>query len=153
MNTQPILITVVERLAQKLPGLHVDFFPDAPDKFRLNHDTGAVLVSYGKSIYGKVQDIGAVVQSQTLRFTATIVLRQLNGNGGAVDVLDYVRRALGGWTPPDCRRPIWLIDDVFLGQNDGLWQYALNFATETYFVQETEPDDRPLLTSVTYKEA
>ncbi|KFK91933.1 Gp37 family protein [Serratia sp. Ag2] len=153
MNTSNIIEATVERLRRKLPALHSDFFPENPDTFRLNHSLGALLVSYGSSDYGNQQDIGAVLQPQTVKFTVTVVVRQLNGKGGAVDILDYVRQALGGWTPPNCRRRVWLIHDRFLGQVNGVWQYVLTFATETVFIQDVEPNDLPLLTEVNYEES
>ncbi|WP_406705431.1 Gp37 family protein [Sodalis sp.] len=152
MDTLTLLSAVVERLRLQLPGLHVDFFPERPEQFRLNHPRGAVLVSYGKSNFGQTQDIGVVIQPQTVRLTATVVVRQLNGKDGAVAALDQVRQCLGGWRPPDCQRDIWLVEEVFLGQTEGLWQYALTIETVTVFIQNDRPEDNPLLTQVNREE-
>ncbi|EGJ3458552.1 TPA_asm: hypothetical protein G4Y56_000535 [Salmonella enterica subsp. enterica serovar Montevideo] len=140
MNTLPVLDDLVARLRARLPGLHVAYFPDSPDAFTLTHPVGAVLLSYSRSTYGTSESTGAVVQPQTMRFVATVVLRQLNGRDGAVDVLDSVRQALGGWRPRNCLRPVWLVEDTFLGEVQGLWQYALTFATQSFFIQD---DDLP----------
>lgn len=140
MNTLPVLDDLVARLRVRLPGLHVAYFPDRPDAFTLTHPVGAVLLSYSRSTYGTSESTGAVVQPQTMRFVATVVLRQLNGRDGAVDVLDSVRQALGGWRPQNCLRPVWLVEDTFLGEVQGLWQYALTFATQSFFIQD---DDLP----------
>ncbi|ECR3286677.1 hypothetical protein F1A72_01070 [Salmonella enterica] len=140
MNTLPVLDDLVARLRARLPGLHVAYFPDSPDAFTLTHPVGAVLLSYSRSTYGTSESTGAVVQPQTMRFVATVVLRQLNGRDGAVDVLDSVRQALGGWRPQNCLRPVWLVEDTFLGEVQGLWQYALTFATQSFFIQD---DDLP----------
>ncbi|EAP2900173.1 Gp37 family protein [Salmonella enterica] len=140
MNTLPVLDDLVARLRARLPGLHVAYFPDSPDAFTLTHPVGAVLLSYSRSTYGTSESTGAVVQPQTMRFVATVVLRQLNGSDGAVDVLDSVRQALGGWRPQNCLRPVWLVEDTFLGEVQGLWQYALTFATQSFFIQD---DDLP----------
>ncbi|MCX9038485.1 Gp37 family protein [Citrobacter portucalensis] len=150
MNIWPVTEALLARLKVKFPGLHVEYFPEKPDDFRLNHPTGALLVSYGKSTFGPVQDVGAVLQAQTARFSVTVVMRQLNGADGAVAVLDLLRQALGGWCPPNCRRAIWMVSDTFIGQVSGLWQYDLMVATETVFVQDSEPDDGPLLKKVEY---
>ncbi|ECR8353357.1 hypothetical protein F2D64_16525 [Salmonella enterica] len=136
MNTLPVLDDLVARLRARLPGLHVAYFPDSPDAFTLTHPVGAVLLSYSRSTYGTSESTGAVVQPQTMRFVATVVLRQLNGRDGAVDVLDSVRQALGGWRPQNCLRPVWLVEDTFLGEVQGLWQYALTFATQSFFIQD-----------------
>lgn len=140
MNTLPVLDDLVARLRARLPGLHVAYFPDSPDAFTLTHPVGAVLLSYSRSTYGTSESTGAVVQPHTMRFVATVVLRQLNGRDGAVDVLDSVRQALGGWRPQNCLRPVWLVEDTFLGEVQGLWQYALTFATQSFFIQD---DDLP----------
>ncbi|MFT8210564.1 MAG: Gp37 family protein [Symbiopectobacterium sp.] len=152
MDTLTLLSAVVERLRLQLPGLHVDFFPERPEQFRLNHPRGAVLVSYGKSRFGQTQDIGVVIQPQTVRLTATVVVRQLNGKDGAVAVLDQVRQCLGGWRPPDCQRDIWLVEEVFWGQTEGLWQYVLTVETVTAFIQNDSPEDNPPLTQITREE-
>ncbi|EDV3150608.1 Gp37 family protein [Salmonella enterica] len=142
MNTLPVLDDLVTRLRARLPGLHVAYFPDSPDAFTLTHPVGAVLLSYSRSTYGTSESTGAVVQPQTMRFVATVVLRQLNGRDGAVDVLDSVRQALGGWRPQNCLRPVWLVEDTFLGEVQGLWQYALTFATQSFFIQDDDPPER-----------
>lgn len=139
MNTNRVLNAVLKRLKEKLP-IPVEFFPDRAACFRLNHDIGTCLLSYGKSTYGKVKDTSVVIQPQTLRFTATLVFRQLNGNQGAIEALDWVRRALGGFRPPDCKSAIIFIDDVFLGELNGLWQYAISFETQSFFIESEDEE-------------
>lgn len=60
-----------------------------------------------------------MIQSQTIQLCVTVVFRQLNGKKGAINVLDAVRRILGGHTPPGCRRRIWLTREVFIGEVRG----------------------------------
>ncbi|EIA5671504.1 Gp37 family protein [Escherichia coli] len=153
MNVLPVIDAVVARLKEKLPGLSVEYFPEKPAEYRLNHPVGALLVSYAGSRFDKPDDIGAVIQPQTLQLCVTVVFRQLNGKRGAIDVLDMLRRILGGYTPPDCRRRIWLTREVFIGEVNGLWQYALDFATESVFVEDSNLPSGPLLTIVDYEES
>lgn len=54
---------------------------------------------------------------------------------------------------PNCRRKIWLVRDVFLGNVGGLWQYALDFATESVLIEDTDLPDGPFLTIVNYEES
>lgn len=181
MNTLPIIDAVVLRLRQKLPALQVEYFPESPADYCLTHPFGAVLVNYVSSTFGSVEDlgtvaqsqahplgslllshanpkfavmadIGAILQPQTITMSATIVLQQLNGPFGAVDVLDAVRQALGGYVPPNCYRRIWLVRDQFLGESQGLWQYAIDFSTESLFIEDCDSTDEPLLTIVNYEE-
>ena len=110
---------MVARLKEKLPTLAVEYFPEKLAEYRLNHPKGALLVSYAGSRFDKPNDIGAVLQSQTILLCVTVVFRQLNGKQGAVDVLDVVRRIR--WIhPPNCRRRIWLTREVFVGEVKGL---------------------------------
>lgn len=152
MDTLTIVDDVVQRLRLKLPALQVEYFPEKPDEFRLNHPAGAVLVSYISSKYAAPEDTCAVVQAQTVTLCATVVMRQLNGRGGAVAMLELVRRALGGWRPANCHRPVRLKQDTFIGEVAGLWQYALEFVTDTMFVEDSEADELPLLVSINYEE-
>ncbi|VAV76601.1 Gp37 protein [Enterobacter hormaechei] len=98
MNVLPVLDAVLTRLREKLPQLQVEYFPEKPAEYRLNHPVGALLVSYAGSRFDKPNDIGAVLQTQTIQLCVTVVFRQLNGKRGAIDVLDAVRRILGGYT-------------------------------------------------------
>lgn len=46
MNVLPVLDAVLTRLREKLPQLQVEYFPEKPAEYRLNHPVGALLVSY-----------------------------------------------------------------------------------------------------------
>ncbi len=153
MNVLPVIDAAVARLKDKLPTLAAEHFPAQPAEYRLNHPKGALLVSYAGSRFDKPNDTSAVIQAQTIQLCVTVVFRQLNGKQGAVDVLDVVRRILGGYTPPNCRRRIWLTREVFIGEVKGLWQYALDFATESVFIEDSDLPSGPLLTEVNYEES
>ncbi|GHK96080.1 hypothetical protein ECZU23_48050 [Escherichia coli] len=56
-------------------------------------------------------------------------------------------------TPAGCRRRIWLTREVFIGEVRGLWQYALDFATESVFIEDSDLPSGPLLTEVNYEES
>ena len=105
MNVLPVLDAVLTRLREKLPQLQVEYFPEKPAEYRLNHPVGALLVSYA------------------------------------------------GYTPPNGRRRIWLTREVFIGEVKGLWQYALDFATESVFIEDSDLPSGPLLTEVNYEES
>ncbi len=149
--TLAILESVAARLQARLPNLAVEYFPERPAEYRLNHAVGALLISYAGSRFDQTVDLTYVVQPRQLTLTVTVVLRQLNGRGGAVDVLDQVRTALTGFRPPDCKK-VRMLAEKFLGQNDGLWQYALDAATEAMLVEDTEAEGGPPLSQVTYEE-
>ncbi len=154
-STLAIIDAVVARLRQKIPTLTVEYFPESPAEYRVNHPRGALLVSYTGSQFEQPRDLTFVAQARTLRLSITVILRQLNGRGGAVDVLDAVRAALAGFTPPDCRRKLWAQSEQFLGETAGLWQYAVDFSTETMLVEAAEGESSnpaPLLFDVRHEE-
>ena len=73
---------VLARLREKLPQLQVEYFPEKPAEYRLNHPVGALLLSYAGSRFDRPDDTGAVIQSQTIQLCVTVVFRQLNGKKG-----------------------------------------------------------------------
>jgi hypothetical protein len=150
-STLEIIEAVAGRLKAKLPQFAVEFFPDRPADYRLNHPVGALLVSYAGSRYGDLIDIAYVAQARTLAVTITVVMRQLNGRGGAVDAVDAARLALLGWRPPDCQQ-LTAASETYLGEVAGLWQYALNLRTETVVVEDTETEGGPPLSQVESEE-
>ncbi|WP_369951985.1 Gp37 family protein [Ralstonia syzygii] len=150
-TTLEIIDALVQRLKAKLPQLAVEYFPDKPADYRLNHPRGALLVSYLGSQFDKTVDVTYIAQPRTVKLSVTVILRQLHGRGGAVDVVDDVRRALIGWKPPDCRK-VWAVSDKFLGETAGLWQYAVDLATQSMLVEDADVGTETPLTQVTYEE-
>ena len=150
-TTLQIIDAVVERLKVKLPQLAVEYFPDRPAEYRLNHPRGALLVSYLGSQFDTTVDVTDIAQPRTVKLSVTVILRQLNGKGGAVDVVDAVRQALVGFRPPDCRK-VWAVSEKFLGETAGLWQYAVDLATEAMLVEDADVNTETPLTLVTYEE-
>ena len=140
-RTLPIIDSVVERLKEKLPNVAAEYFPEEPKNYRLNHPVGALLVSFPGSVFGLPPASGQNAaqlpgrvrpQEREVGLRITVVLRQLNGRNGAIDVLDDVRDALRGFRPPGCRSDLAYLGEQFLGQLDGLWQYALDARTTTW---------------------
>lgn len=150
-TTLQIIDAVVERLKVKLPQLAVEYFPDRPAEYRLNHPKGALLVSYLGSQFDATVDVTYIAQPRTVKLSVTVILRQLNGKGGAVDVVDAVRQALVGFRPPDCRK-VWAVSEKFLGETAGLWQYAVDLASEAVLVEDADVNTETPLTLVTYEE-
>ena len=147
--TLTIIDAVVARLKAAFPDLAVEYFPDKPAEYRLNHPKGALLVSYLGAKYDEPIDTSAVVQPAVIKFAITATLRQLNGKEGAVAVLTRLRSALIGYKPPNCRRKVWAIGEQFLGESAGIWQYALDVATEAIVVEDDDVDGGPLLIHIT----
>jgi hypothetical protein len=149
-TTLAIITAIAGRLREKQPALLVEFFPEKPSEYRLNHPVGALLVSYAGSRFGNASDTGFVAQRRTLTITVTVVMRQLNGKGGAVEAVDAARAALFCWRPPDCQR-LLAVAERFLGEASGLWQYALDLSCEAIIVDAAEEEDGVLLTVIHHK--
>ncbi|MFT0531605.1 Gp37 family protein [Castellaniella hirudinis] len=142
VSTQDILQAVVDRLTDQLGNLlAVDFFPDRPEDYELNHVDGALLVSYGGGQFSAPPASGlsapalparSAPQKRTLKFVVTLLVRALNGDHGAAEMLDAARGALRGFRPPGCARPLWFTQETPLGAAGGVWQYAIELATETW---------------------
>lgn len=147
--TPTIIDALVARLKAAFADLAVEYFPDKPSEYRLNHPKGALLVSYLGAKYHEPIDTTAIVQPSTDKLSITVTLRQLNGKDGAVAVLTRLRSAVIGYKPPNCRRKIWAIGEQFLGENAGIWQYAMDVATETIVVEDAAFDTEPPLTHIT----
>ena len=77
--TLTIIDAVVARLKAAFPDLAVEYFPDKPAEYRLNHPKGALLVSYLGAKYDEPIDTSAIVQPAVVKFAITATLRQLNG--------------------------------------------------------------------------
>jgi hypothetical protein len=149
MATLHIIESVVDQLKIQIPKLAVENFPDKPSEYRLNHPKGALLVSYAGSRFGETEDVGMVVQRQIITLSITVVMRLLNGSEGAIEVLDKVRAVLIGFKPPGCRRKIWAVNEKFLGESAGIWQYALDVNTESILIEADEVEPGALLTTIT----
>lgn len=119
MNVLPVLDAVLARLREKLPQLQVEYFPEKPAEYRLNHPVGALLLSYAGSRFDRPDDTGAVIQSQTIQLCVTVVFRQLNGKKGRLMSRMLSAAFSVATPPPGCRRRIWLTREVFIGEVRG----------------------------------
>jgi len=116
-------------------------FPENPASYRLNHPKGALLLSFPGSQFDLPPLSGQNIptqpgrskpQGRTVGLTITVVLRQLNGNEGAVNALDDLRDALRGFRPVGCRSDVQFVAERFLGELDGNWQYAVDLVTTVW---------------------
>lgn len=132
--------------------LMVELFPENPLQYRLNHPRGAVLLAYGKSTFGHSESTDAIVQSRNVVLRLTLIFRQLNGTTGVVRYLDRLRTCLTGWYPPNADQACRPIAEQFIGHQNGVWQYAQDFATRTTQMQFMPPDHGPQLKHTAFQE-
>ncbi len=131
--------------------LMAELFPEAPAQYRLNHPRGAILVAYGRSQFGESEATDAVFQERKIIIRLTLVFRQLNGKDGVISYLDRIREALTGWYPPHCDKAFRPVAEQFLGQVQGVWQYAQDFSIRATQIQLVPPGNEPLLTRTTFE--
>jgi hypothetical protein len=159
--TQPLPNTQTEQLLDAMLAklqhdfgheLMVELFPENPLQYRLNHPRGAVLLAYGKSTFGSTESTDAIVQARSVVLRLTLLFRQLNGPHGVVSHLDRIRACLTGWYPPNADQACRPLSEQFIGHQNGVWQYAQDFATRTTHLQAIPPEHGPLLKHATFEE-
>jgi len=139
--TQQMLDAVLNHLTARFgQQLAVEYFPDAPQTYRLNHPVGAVLVMFSRSRFSASTGLGAIVQPREVTFALTLVFKKNNGAQGAVPYLDALRAALVGFRPPHCQMGLAVVSEDLLGHVAGLWQYRQDYSTQSMQI-EVLPDD------------
>ena len=140
--TLPILTALRDHLQAALPGYEVALFPDRPDSYRFIHPLGAVLIGYQGSKFTQLESLGMIAQQRDITLNLTVFGRGVHHDGAALDLLDALRLALVGYTPPNCQ-PCHLLSEGFLSEDGGAWQYQLTAQTETQQVQQIHAADLP----------
>ena len=139
MNIETIENKIVEKLKSKLTDLHIDSFPEKPQEFTFTHPKGAILVHYQGGNYRNIQAVDVIVQQKKMEFALTIITRNLRTkNSGAYSLLEDVKSILTGFKVDGCSK-MYPIKENFLVENNGIWQYAINFELTTPSI-ETEED-------------
>lgn len=134
--TKLVIDDMVTKLKEQVGNtLAVEYYPEKPASYRLNHANGALLVNYARSNYPKHDDTFAVIRPREQVFTVTIVTRNLHDRYGAVPIVDWVLAMLSGHTPVNCTKPLYPVKDYFDNHEAGLWFYGVDFATELVLVQ------------------
>lgn len=149
--TRPIIDAVQQHLQAALPWVAVEVFPERPADYQFIHPTGAVLVGYQSSKFGSVEGLSMIAQQRDVVLHLTIIGANLHGDDGALAILDEVRLAIVGFTPPNCL-PCHLLTERFLSEDAGAWQYELTIQTETQQVERKQPIALPIFQSIQTKQ-
>lgn len=149
--TRPIIEAVAAHLQEKIAWVQVDIFPERPADYQFIHPTGAVLVGYQSSKFGAIQGLGVIAQQRDIVLHLTIIGAHLHGDDGALAILDEVRLAIVGFTPPNCL-PCHLLQERFLSEDAGAWQYELTVQTETQQVEYRPPEALPAFQNTLIKQ-
>ena len=125
-------------------------FPERPSEYQFIHPVGAILVGYGGSKFGEIEQLGRIAQQRNVRLMLTVFGSSLNADDGTLAILDETRLAMVGFAPPNCQ-PCHLISEEFLAEDAGAWQYQLVLQTETQQVEVCREEKRPLFNAAAYR--
>ena len=137
MTINEIETEIIDRIKSKISDLHIEGFPDKPSEFKLTHQTGAILVHYQGGSYSDSKSVGCIYQDKKLEFSITVVTRNLRSYKGSYFYLDKVRQILTGFRPLGCTK-MQPVKEDFISENNGIWQYAINFSLTTPTIEETD---------------
>lgn len=135
MNIREIENNIIEKLKDTFPNILVQGFPDKPSEFLLLHSIGALLVHYQGSTYSNTDALGFVSQENKKEFSITVVTRNLRTNDGAYELIDKIKSVLTGFEIKGCSE-LFPSKDFFISENNGIWQYGINFTLTTPNIQE-----------------
>jgi len=152
-QTEQLMAAVIDRLKAHFDlELMIELFPEDSARYRLNHPRGAILVAFGKSSFDDSESMDAMFQARKIVLRLTFVFRQLNGKDGVISYLDRARGALTGWKAPHCDVACRPLAEAFIGQTQGIWQYALDISTRATQLQIMEPETGYPLTQTRFED-
>ncbi|HEI2547345.1 TPA: hypothetical protein SI553_002872 [Escherichia coli] len=149
MEILSVINSVVTRLREQNPEMDVFISSVDANKYIPQTQQVTVIINYSGSLFAMPESSDALVQQQTLRLTATVIVGK---NCDALNALDRIRSALGGIQIPDCERLLWLETEINAGESGGFCRYILEMATRSLFIAKRESTDLTLLTEVNYEE-
>ncbi|MCV6603135.1 MAG: Gp37 family protein, partial [Cohaesibacter sp.] len=129
---------LIERLKTYLSSpFYVASFPDRPEQFDLANYDAVLLVSYGRSRYGKPQN-GAASQEREVHFTLQLFLSGLRGSDGdqrfsSYAGLETVRQAVQNVRLQGCQ-PFYRISEQLAGREADRYEWQIEIACETLAV-------------------
>lgn len=134
MNIREIETSIIDKLKNSFPELLVQGFPDKPSEFILLHPVGALLVHYQGSNYTNSNSFSSIIQDNKKEFSITVITRNLHSNQGSYEYIDKVKTILTGFKIDECSE-LMPIKDFFISENNGIWQYGINFSLTTTNIQ------------------
>ena len=149
--TRPILESILAHLQAALPNYAVEMFPEQPDAYQFLHPSGAVLIGYQGSKFKELDDLDLITQQRNVIVHFTVFGRGVHSDGGALDLLDGLRLAIVGFQPINCQR-CHLIEEAFLTEDAGAWQYQLRVQTETLQVEKRAESNLPKFVEAIYRQ-
>ncbi len=135
MNLKDIENAIIMRLQAQVTTVPTEGFPEKPEQYKLRHKDGVLLVSYSGSKYSQPSQGNAVVQDRRLEWDIILVFRHLREHTGAYDILDAVRTALTGHILSAEYTGMYPVQEQFISEVSGIWQYGITFAFHATHIQ------------------
>lgn len=126
---------IIDKLKENITDMAVEAYPDNPDTYKLIHPKGAILVHYSGSKFLNPMYEEVIIQERKINYDIIIVAKSLRGNGGIYETMDKVRETLTGFKNQDTLK-MYPIDEEYIHQDNGLWQYGMRFETRVKHVEK-----------------
>jgi len=105
-----------------------DYYPEAE---------GEVLVRYvgrnwnSRNSEEEIKDLSGAFEQVTLTGEVMVVTQQVRGLGGAYEWLQLILERLNGLTLEGAVSPLWIEQEMFVTEKEGIWQFAQTWAMKT----------------------
>jgi hypothetical protein len=133
-------------------GISIAPIPDTVADLSRPMSRGYVLVHYDRSVIGKPDRVGKVVQSEDLVFMITICLRSLRTHQGAYFILSLITLLLTGMKTADSSGFGYWQTKKFtrIERKEKLFEYTAEFVIPTYLVEWEPQEVQALLKKITF---
>lgn len=161
-NTELVEDAIVARLKSReaFEGMKVGSFPNVPSRYAFGAAGEELIVGYERSQYAGAESMHPQAQQRAAEFIVTVIARSLRGPKGTAAIIDECRKALFGWKPTHAQSgaalgytPMVMTKDEFVGEDQGIWRFALFFQSTTTIVAEAQAEDGPSIALVTVNPA
>lgn len=131
----------------------VEHFPDNVERYQFRAARTTLLVGHDGATYTAppARSMAPVSQDRRREISITILARSLRKPEGVNAMIDLVRRALLGWSPPQGDGPFMMVRDAFVGEDQGTWRFVVIVEHTSPVVAEMAPRTGPAITKVTIR--
>jgi hypothetical protein len=155
-SSDPVTVAVAQVLRQ----VAVDHFPEQPEKYRLTHRVGQVLITYGGSESSPdPTTVDEVRQERTGTWHFDVVVRDLGWayggqpsgpSPGAYGVLEALRLALCGYVVPGYTKMVFVRERFVKRDSEGaVWYYEAEFAHRCVIIENDVQPNYPTFSRLT----
>lgn len=134
------------------PVVDVEPWPDNPERYKMVHPRGAVLIMYRGAKFDENATARQIVEfdarfeigllSKTLRAPAVAVAAG-EPDTGVYTLLDKSRGAFLGWQPEGAANITRLVAESYEAYREGVWSYSLSVAIPMLTVVDRQPVPGP----------